>query len=305
MMLVVLSYIFIVGSCISSWQNLPDDNAQTLPSIEVSLDPPASPWPQVNAEIGNMEVAREQFEEAGARKLAAEFVALRIMAKQRIGQIVGRAMRVLDDPHVISHGEKKLARRRTFLGGGAGIDMVPKSNSKQFFAEKEQSSKQDGATSVRLQVEFPAPLDPRVRSEIHEIEQARSALEREDIDKAVLSMNGIAESILNDFEAVIRVEVEEIINRTTSVDLSTSRTFAMLQLGKMLPDVVVVPTNANYPNSLSLAEQMESRRNSAESLLAEKILQLHIRLIYDINDMIADAITLVLKRMGATPAGPA
>ena len=32
-------------------------------------------------------------EEAGVENLTAEFVALRIMAKQRIGQIVGRAMR--------------------------------------------------------------------------------------------------------------------------------------------------------------------------------------------------------------------
>jgi len=293
----LLSCIFIMGSCSSSWHSLFNEDLQNQPSIEVSLDPPASPWPQGNIEIGNMEIAREHLEEAGVENLTAEFVALRIMAKQRIGQIVGRAMHIFDDPHVI--GEKKLARRRIFLGANPGIDMVPNETPKHLLAEKEQSSKQDGTTSVRLQVEFPAPLDPRVRSEIHEIEHARSASEKEDIAKAVLSMNGITNSILDDFEAVIRLELEKIINKMTSVDLSSSPSFAMLQLGN--PNVVVVPANANYPNSVSLAEKMESRRNSAESLLAEKILQLHIRLIYDINDMIADAITLVLKRMGATP----
>jgi hypothetical protein len=60
--------------------------------------PPLHVWPQVGAEIGQLTDSRERMENANMDKLQQEFNKAEAEARRRIGNAIGRAMRVYDDP---------------------------------------------------------------------------------------------------------------------------------------------------------------------------------------------------------------
>ena len=64
--------------------------------------PPLHPWPQVAAELGNLEESRERMENLNMDKLQTEFNKAAIDARQRIGDIIGRTMRVFNDPDIVN-----------------------------------------------------------------------------------------------------------------------------------------------------------------------------------------------------------
>ena len=60
--------------------------------------PPLHAWPQVAAEIGQLTESRERMENVNMDKLQQEFNKAEAEARRRIGNAIGRAMRVYDDP---------------------------------------------------------------------------------------------------------------------------------------------------------------------------------------------------------------
>ena len=64
--------------------------------------PPQHPWPQVAAELGNLEEKRELMENANMDKLQQQVNKATVDARQQIGDIIGRAMRALDDSRIAS-----------------------------------------------------------------------------------------------------------------------------------------------------------------------------------------------------------
>lgn len=60
--------------------------------------PPLHAWPQVAAEIGQLTESRERMENANMDNLQQEFNKAEAEARRRIGNAIGRAMRVYDDP---------------------------------------------------------------------------------------------------------------------------------------------------------------------------------------------------------------
>ena len=67
--------------------------------IELAMQaPPLHVWPQVAAEIGQLTDSRERMENANMDKLQQEFNKAEAEARRRIGNAIGRAMRVYDDP---------------------------------------------------------------------------------------------------------------------------------------------------------------------------------------------------------------
>lgn len=68
------------------------------PNLEVSLAPPVHPWPQVAAEIGNLEQSRENMEGAEMKELQNSFNRLGAVAKQRISASITKALSAFHDP---------------------------------------------------------------------------------------------------------------------------------------------------------------------------------------------------------------
>ena len=64
--------------------------------------PPLHPWPQVAAELGNLEESRERMENVNMDKLQREFNKAAFDARQRIGDIIGRTMHVFNDPNIVN-----------------------------------------------------------------------------------------------------------------------------------------------------------------------------------------------------------
>ena len=64
--------------------------------------PALHPWPQVAAELGNLEESREAMENANMARLQQEANKATLDARRRIGDTIGKAMRVFDDPKVAS-----------------------------------------------------------------------------------------------------------------------------------------------------------------------------------------------------------
>jgi len=279
-MLRALCIFFAFCSPVAAWVLSYDDTVQSMPSIEVSLEPPVSPLPQVSKEIGIHDAARELIEADGVQKLATAFAALRTNANKRIGDIVGRAMRVFDDPLITHNGLNKTTGVSTSMNIALGNDET-NMNSKQKPARSLFANlQQDDSTPVTVHAEIAAQPDPQVINFIGGFEHARSAAERLDLDHAIVSLRGMAESILNDFEAELRSQLKGIANPLLVNDLQALRASAFLQSRTTPLKVVVVPPRANYPTTVSLVEGMALRRRSAESLIMEHILQHHLRLIY-------------------------
>ncbi|KAF8823023.1 putative blood stage antigen 41-3 precursor, partial [Cardiosporidium cionae] len=85
----------------NSWPIPFKENAQTLPSIGVKLDPPEDPLPQVSAEIQLREHARMRLEEGLMGRLEDEFNRQLDLSQTQIQTAIDRAMRVFDSQNVL------------------------------------------------------------------------------------------------------------------------------------------------------------------------------------------------------------
>merc|ERR1711904_689932 len=94
-----------------AWPIPYEASPDTLPNIEVHLAPPVHPLPQVAAEIQVLDKMRERSEEEKMSQLEFAFNAALENAKRQIGEAVGAAMKVFDDPRVW----KNVAKTGSFL----------------------------------------------------------------------------------------------------------------------------------------------------------------------------------------------
>ena len=63
--------------------------------------PPVHPWPQVAAELGNLEETREKIENAKVNQLQASFIKAAEVGQRRIGEILGEFSKNFDDANVL------------------------------------------------------------------------------------------------------------------------------------------------------------------------------------------------------------
>ena len=63
--------------------------------------PPLHPWPQVAAELGNLEESREHLENGNMAALQREFNKAKLEALSQIGTVIGKAFRVFDGPQFV------------------------------------------------------------------------------------------------------------------------------------------------------------------------------------------------------------
>merc|ERR1719161_2143252 len=80
-----------------TWPSVQMPVTEVMPNLEISLQPPVMPLPQVSTEIGDLEAAREKIENSNMNKLTSAFNIALKASRTRIGEVVGRTMTSFED----------------------------------------------------------------------------------------------------------------------------------------------------------------------------------------------------------------
>jgi len=264
----------------SQWPVGPQSGPEALPNIELSLAPPLHPWPQVAAELGRLEESRERMENTNMYKLQQEFNKATLDARRHIGDVVGRAMRVFDDP---------VLAQRIFAKRSA-----PKSA--MLFRQAPQEALGSSVLSVKVNVVPASPPDASLRSALDSIEYQRSDKEKENIfETALAEVKSLTDFILSEFEVQIQRQINGAIG---------TRATSFLQELPAQANVRVVPTEG-YPTVGSMAQEMEVRRDLTENLERKRVMEKCIDFIMACNGAAEGALKTAVARILAQYAGVA
>jgi len=279
------AFIFACLSCYGAWaQSWPipyEASPDTLPNIEVHLAPPVHPLPQVASEIQVLDKMRERSEEEKMSQLEFAFNAALENAKRQIGEAVGVSLRVFDDPRVW----KNVAKTGSFLR----VRQRPNS------AEE---------PSVRVKALAAAPPDPAIKIKMDQLEEQRSAAEALTLDVAIAEMGELTKIVVAELEKQLQLQIEPWLVGSGSLLRSEARQIPGSPEG--LPKQLNVRVGASdvpYPTIASLVQDMETRRDTAENLLRQRILELELKLLKAENVMIKDALNAAVGRVLAQYGG--
>jgi len=273
------AFIFVCLSCYGAWaQSWPipyEASPDTLPNIEVHLAPPVHPLPQVASEIQVLDKMRERSEEEKMSQLEFAFNAALENAKRQIGEAVGVSLRVFDDPRVW----KNVAKTGSFLR----VRQRPNS------AEE---------PSVRVKALAAAPPDPAIKIKMDQLEEQRSAAEALMLDVAIAEMGELTKIVVAELEKQLQLQIEPWLVGSGSLLRSEARQIPGSPEG--LPKQLNVRVGASdvpYPTIASLVQDMETRRDTAENLLRQRILEFELKLLKAENVMIKDALNAAVGRV--------
>lgn len=281
--IVVVALSFLQLACASQWLDVQQNVQEALPNIELSLAPPLHPWPQVAAEIGNLEESREANENANMAKLQREFNKATLDARLRVGDVIGSAMRAFDDPKVLN---AFLAQRH-----------IAKSVS--MLRQLPQDTVGSSALSVKVNAFAPNPPDVMLRADIDDIESLRSNKESDMIESALEDLKALSNFVIKELEVQVHDQVNDIVGATSQTGMLKS--FAFLQGRAMqLPaqsNIRAVPTDTKYPTLASMVQEMETRRDVSENLERKRILEKEIDFLMDCNNAIKDGLQAAVARI--------
>eukprot|EP00927_Polykrikos_kofoidii_P014448 TRINITY_DN1631_c0_g2_i1.p1 TRINITY_DN1631_c0_g2~~TRINITY_DN1631_c0_g2_i1.p1 ORF type:complete len:293 (-),score=38.67 TRINITY_DN1631_c0_g2_i1:89-967(-) len=248
----------------------------SLPRLEVSLDPPVMPYPEVSQTIGSLDAARERIEAANRARLLDAYRLAREHAKQRIAFTVGRVMRNFNDPLSVGATVKD------------GLDKT-KRHSIGFLSLGGRST--EPIFTFRVGVAEKKNADPNVDSEMNALESQRETSENRSVDQAINSFESITDSVVNELEAQLRQQLEK------PAKPHGGASFWGID-GKMLQRVIVkVVPSSTFPTIHSLVDDMETRRDVMEDLDRAHVSELQLQLIKDENSMIKEALEAAIERI--------
>jgi len=279
-MFAIFCFCFLHSSALASqWPVVLQSAEDAMPNIELGLAPPLHVWPQVAAEIGQLTDSRERMENANMDKLQQEFNKAEAEARRRIGNAIGRAMRVYDDP---------LLARSILIGRVAHA-------SPTVFRQLPQDTLGPSALSVKVNVLPASPPDPSLRTKIDDIEFRRSDEEKELFDSAKGELKALLDFIVNEVEEQIRGHLHGM----AATRRGNSPMF--IQRGhKQLPtqaNVRLVPTDLKYPTVASMVQDMEARRDIAENLERKRIIEKELDFVLVCNRAVEEGLKASVSRI--------
>lgn len=281
----VLACVSIVGLGLThalQWPAVQQSPQEVLPNLELSLAAPQHPWPQVAAELGNLEESREAMENANMATLQQEANKAILDARRRIGDAIGRVTHIFDDPQL------------------AGATLIRKSAA--MFRQLPQSTLGSSVLAVKVNVLPASPPDPALRPAIDNLESLRADRERDLFETAVGEFSALTTFVVNELEAQIDSHISSIAG--TSV---ASPSF-LEQREKQMPaqaNVRVMPTDVSYPTVSSMVQGLEARRDIAENLERKLILDKQIDLLAACNSAIEEGLKAAVSRVLAQYSGVA
>jgi hypothetical protein len=257
------------------------ESLETLPIIDVRLSPPANPLPEVSAEIQALEKARDALEQEKMAKLEAAYNAALEGAKIQISDAVGSAMFLFQD----DVAESRSAPPASFLasrGGGARVEAA-------------------GGANVKVKVLTVPPPDASIKSKLDAMEAKRTGLEAQVLDQAVQEMAALTEVVVRELKESLQLQMSAFSATEGLAKKSAGTSFLETKVhdepGMPAPEGLPAQLNVRvgasevpYPTIAGLAQDMETRRDTAENLEKQKILDLERKLLEAENEYIKGAL---------------
>lgn len=257
---------------------------EEYPSVELSLAPPLHPWPQIAAEIGNLEHSRENTEHENMDQLQREFNKAAVEARHRIGDVIGRLMHGFDDPkleHILSPNGP--------AGASASLRQLP------------QETLGSSALAVKVNVLPATPPDPALRTNVENIEYYRAGQEKDMFKSALGDVKALTDFVLNELEVQVQERMSSIAG---AVALARVPRDAQMLEGRLrsgqLPaqsNVRVAPNDVTYPTLVSMAQAMEARRDIAENLVRARILEKELDFLIMCNNAVEEGLRTAITRI--------
>lgn len=217
---------------------------EDAPVLEVSLDAPAVPYPDISDLISSLDEDRRIVESSGMRDVRGNFSRALESAQQSIHNAVGelglRLVNVSTHQALASSKNDRVSFLSRRIGGAEGV-----------------------APAVKISVPPRRPTDAAILRAIFEIEQRRSTDEKARMQQAAADMSGITQTVLDALRE----------------DISAEGFIEHAQQGNgPQGGVRAVASAMPFPTMASLVQLMERRRDAAEKLESDEILRMEAAL---------------------------
>jgi len=257
------------------------ETPETLPVIEVRLAPPSNPFPTISATIADLESKREALEKDKMSKLRAGYNRALQSAEAKIGDAVGSMVK--------------------FLQENAGSKGPPAS----FLVSRSQAGFVEGP-SVKVKLSPVAKPDASITTELEAIEAKRSSEEAEMLDRAAEEMSELTDIVVVELKKSLQQQMGVFFGSVTLSFLEVEEQGVPASLPPKQANVRIGTSETPYPTVVGLAHDMEVRRNIAEHLLRQKVLELELKLLEAENDLIKQTLekalgSVLAQRIGSLP----
>jgi hypothetical protein len=280
-MRIAVSLLVVRIACVQSraWPPSSSSYSDTVPNVEVSLEPPAKPYPQIAQQIGNLESSREHSQEVYMHDLQTSFTAAMKHQQSSIGDIVGRAMRAFSNPVTLAREQ-----RHDDASSFVALDNNPLSDAETL--------------SMKINV-LAQHAAPDVAEHVNNLEHTRGDMARSAVDKAKLDIHSTGDFFQREFENQIQLQVNACVGIAKASLSKRAKVFrGFTRLPKQV-NVRVVASDIPYPTVSSMVQDMETRRDISERLLGLKALNMQLELLKIGNEMAKDTLTRAINRVMA------
>lgn len=229
--------------------------ADEAPVLEVSLDAPEQPYPEIAASIGALDSARRAAELAGMKSARESFTTALQAAKP-----------------AIENGIRNLLRSKQLRGSGESMprrasdaDAASVTSSMRLLSRRSNKSTSP-AHAIVLNVVSPPKPDAVVLADLSSLEAERATAEKHMFDKVAAQMDAITKSVLDQLRA----------NQRDSDSSSDELASGFAEFGRSAEPAQgvarLVASSAEYPTISAMAQAMQARRDLAEQLNGMEIL---------------------------------
>jgi len=249
-----------------------------LPTIDVKVAPPNLAFPEVMAEVRRLDHVRESAESALMQRLNAVYAAAVKDAQSRVDHLVETAMA----PAIVGR-----------LPGGHVAFLGQRSRNVMASATP--------AFTAKLHL-IPRPTpDSSLQKHVDELESARAEVEQRMFQEACEEMRGLTSIVLSELGRALATrfghsrQLASMASRPLSFLGSSQRVAVSGSSG--LPEQANIRISAGseaYPRLSELIQDMEMRRDRAETQERSTILDMEMRLLKAEQDMISRALRRVL-----------
>jgi len=286
---ILLALLAASEGAVSTDETLP---VEQLPIIQVKLDPPKHPLPEVEAEVAVLEHGREAKEMEFLALLRDTFDAALIDAKLQISQLVAGAMG-MSRTNFLTTGMLEHAPALARVPQGCGAVMLNAGSHSSFFEKgtgaTNKTAQQAGFT-MKFSLIAPSSPDTSIQAKMVQVENKRSKLEAQLFQEACAEMTALTKLVLRELGRLL----------ADAHHGSPLRHVSFLQRSPAgsqgLPDIANVRLAASenaFPRIRDLIEEMESRRDSSESSERAQILAMELSLLKAENEMAREEILKV------------
>lgn len=268
--------------------------ADMVPNLEVSLEPPTDPFPEISTKIGNMETSRETFEEASMGLLVKSHNAALQQLKTAITQVVGNAMHAFADPSVSVFVESAMN------GSARG----QRTAAPTFVAVNNKQHARGEDLSVKINVLPGMAVDPTIENKIASIDGGRYQQEKQFFESAAADTRALTTFFISEVEGQLQAQVNAIKGflRRRSIARGFLRAAernsrkAIRALPKQA-NIQIVTSDVPYPTVASLVQDMQSRRDVTENLATAKVLDMQMNMLKAANLMLKEALSDAIPRI--------